>query len=122
MFKYIRDPLFIIGWLLYFVNRYIIKTHLPEKEIFFNGYFSDLLLIPCALPLLLFIYRLLEIRHSDSPPSLQEVIFHLNIWSVLFEGIGPIFLTTAISDIGDVIAYWIGGIATWMLWKKLYTI
>jgi hypothetical protein len=118
MFLYIRDPLFISGCLLYLGNRFLLKPLLPNEELFFHAYFSDLLLIPCALPPILLIHRFLLIRNLDEIPSFQEILIHLVVWSSLFEWIGPNFITTATSDSVDIIAYWAGGIVSWMLWNK----
>jgi hypothetical protein len=118
MFLYIRDPLFLSSCLLYACNQFLLKPLLPNEELFFHGYFNDLLLIPCALPPLLLIHQYLSIRGSNELPSFQEVLTHLIIWSLLFEWIGPILIATATSDLGDIFSYWAGGMVSWMLWNK----
>jgi hypothetical protein len=118
MFLYTRDSLFISACLLYLGNRFLLKPFLPDEEIFFHGYFNDLLLIPCALPPVLLIHKLLSARKPDKFPSFREILVHLIIWSLLFEWIGPIFIKSATSDIGDVFSYWVGGVLSWVLWNR----
>lgn len=121
MFKYICDPLCIIGWIAYIGNKWILDFFHFQKIKFFDSYFNDFFLIPCVLPPLLLIHRLISLRKSDKFPTLKEVIYHLVIWSIWFEGLGPIFFKQAVSDIWDIVAYWSGGIISWMIWNK-YTI
>src|ERR1043166_7211597 len=66
-FGYLRDRLFLIGCILYAVNRWIIKPHLHVA--FFQNWFNDSLLIPCALPPLLLAHRWLGLRNHHAPPS-----------------------------------------------------
>jgi hypothetical protein len=118
MFLYTRDSLFIFSCLLYLGNRFLLKSFLPDEEVFFHNYFNDLLLIPCALPPALLIDRLLFIRSLDGFPSFKEILIHLITWSLLFEWVGPIFIKNATSDLGDVFSYWVGGVVSWVLWNR----
>lgn len=117
MFRYLRDPLFISGWCLYGINRWLLKPHLPAGETFLRGHFNDLLLVPCVLPLLLLVHRKFSLRQTDAPPSLREVALHLLVWSIYFEFVGPLFVTSATADIWDVLAYWTGGLVAWAIWN-----
>jgi hypothetical protein len=78
---------------------------------------NDLLLIPCALPLVLFIHKTFGLRKADSFPKIFEVILHLVIWSIYCEWIGPIIQNKGIADPLDVLAYWVGGLLSWALWN-----
>src|SRR3954469_25552592 len=102
-FRYAGDPLFIFCCAAYAVNRWALKPH--SHSAFLHGYFNDLLLIPCALPLALWIQRRCGARGHDEFPSAGEVLFHLTIWSVLFEVIGPRLMLHATGDALDVLAY-----------------
>jgi hypothetical protein len=117
MFRYIRDPLFVICTLLYVANRWLVKPRLAVNEVFFRGYLNDLLLIPCALPPMLLLHRYLSLRSHDSFPTRAEVILHLVVWSVYCEWIGPMIQHKGVSDLVDVLAYWIGGIGSWVVWN-----
>jgi hypothetical protein len=114
----LRDPLFLLGWCMYAVNRWLLKPHLPTGETFFRGHFNDLLLVSCVLPLLLLLHRKLSLRRTDAPPSLREIVIHLLVWSIYFELIGPLFVTRATADAWDVLAYWTGGLAAWAVWNR----
>ena len=113
-FRYGRDPLFLVGCALYVANRWWWKPHLPGPIL--HGYFNDFLLIPCALPPLLLVHRLLRWRRDDAPPSGAEIAGHLLAWSVLFEWIGPRFVTGTTADPWDVAAYTAGALAAWLWW------
>ena len=113
-FGYWGDPLFLLGCALYVLNRWLLKPYLHSD--FLHGQFNDLLLIPCALPLVLWIQRQLGIRSHDLAPTLREIIFHLAMWSVLFEIIGPRVLSVT-GDPLDVLAYFVGGTLAALWWN-----
>jgi len=84
---------------------------------FLHSHFDDLLLIPCALPLFLFVQRKLNWRQHDLPPTAGEILGHLLIWSVLFEWIGPKLMRT-VGDFRDVLAYIAGAILAALWWHR----
>jgi hypothetical protein len=88
------------------------------RNAFMRGHFDDLLLIPCALPLLLLAQRGLGLRTHDQPPSASEISFHLVVWSILFEVIGPHLIRRATGDPRDVVAYVSGGILAGLWWNR----
>lgn len=114
-FRYALDPLCIACCAFYAVNRWVIKPHVTS--VFLHGYFNDMLLIPCALPILLWAQRKLGLRKTDATPDLAEILFHLVIWSVLFEAIGPHIMHTT-GDIWDVVVYTIGAFVAWAWWNR----
>jgi hypothetical protein len=118
MFRYIRDPLFVVCTVLYVVNRWLVKLRPAVGEAFFRSYLNDLLLIPCALPPMLFLHRHLSLRPHDSFPTRGEVMLHLVVWSLYCEWVGPVIQHQGIGDPLDVLAYWIGGIGSWALWNR----
>jgi len=113
-FGYWRDPMFLLCCGLYALNRWMLKPQLHSG--FLHGQFNDLLLIPCALPLVLWVQRVLGLRTHDLPPTVFEIISHLAVWSVLFEFIGPrVFPVTG--DPLDVLVYFAGGVFAAMWWN-----
>ena len=114
-FGYWRDPLFLLGCASYALNRWVLKAQLHSD--FMQGQFNDLWLIPCALPLVLWVQRLLGLRTHDLPPTGFEIIFHLAVWSVLFEVIGPRVLPVT-GDLLDVFAYLVGGLFAAIWWHR----
>jgi len=114
-FRFHRDPLFLIGCAAYGLNRFWLKGHVHSA--FLHSHFDDLWLIPCALPLLLWVHRRLRWR-DDRPPTFLEVTSHLVVWSVLFEALGPRLMRHAIGDGWDVVCYWIGGGLAWLWWNR----
>ncbi len=116
-FGYVFDPLFLICCALYASNRWLIKPH--THIAFFNNWFNDILVIPCALPILLLIHRKLRLRDHDRPPTPSEVLAHVVGWSILFEVIGPHIMTTT-GDPWDAVAYLCGGVASFFCWRHFY--
>jgi len=115
-FLYCRDPLFLGSCTLYVLNRWLLKPHL--HSVFLRSHFNDLLLIPCALPPVLLIHRWLGLRSAQRMPRLSEIAFHLALWCVLFEFVGPRFMPGATGDLWDIAAYCLGGtIAAWW-WRR----
>ncbi|HEU6448850.1 MAG TPA: hypothetical protein VFV23_10485 [Verrucomicrobiae bacterium] len=116
LFRYWRDPLFLGGCFAYAINRWLIKPHFHHG--FFHSHFDDFWLIPCALPPVLWLHRKMALRSNDAPPKLSEIIFHLVSWSLLFEWIGPRFVSHTTSDPGDVVAYAAGALLAGLWWSR----
>jgi hypothetical protein len=114
-FRYALDPLCVVCCGLYVLNRWFIKPHVTST--FLHGYFNDTLLIPCALPILLWMQRKCGLRKNDNPPDVTEILFDLVIWSVLFEWIGPHIMRVT-GDIWDVAAYCAGAVVAWAWWNR----
>src|SRR5580765_2675534 len=114
-FRYLRDPLFLAGCGAYALNRWGLKPHV--HSVFLHSWFNDLLLIPCALPVVLWLQRRLKLRFHDEPPRPGEILFQLLIWSILFEGIGPLLMPRVIGDPWDVVAYTVGGLFAGLWWQ-----
>ena len=114
-YSFLRDPLWWIGCALYALNRWWLKGHVHSA--FLHGYFDDLFLIPCALPPLLRVHELLHVRQAGQPPTAGEIVFHLVIWSVLFEVIGPHIMKTT-GDPLDVLVYIVGGLFAGWWWRR----
>lgn len=119
-FRYLLDPLFLLAVSGYAVNKWFICRELAPSNIFVHGYLNDLLLIPAALPPLLFVHRKLGIRVHDDPPSLFEIGLHAVIWSVFLEIIGPPLYGVGTADLWDAVAYATGGLLAWCAWRGYY--
>lgn len=113
-FGYWRDPLFLICCGLYALNRWAIKPHVHSP--FLRHQFNDLLLIPCALPSVLWLQAQLGLRQRNDSPSFAEIGFHVAVWSVLFELIGP-HLMRVTGDPLDALAYGVGGLGAGIWWR-----
>lgn len=115
-FRYALDPLCIFGCAVYALNRWLVKPHVDG--IFLHGHFNDLWLIPCALPLVLWLHRNLGLRNHDGPPTPGEVGLHLAVWSIICELVGPRLFVHATGDVLDVLAYAVGGLAALAWWQR----
>jgi hypothetical protein len=114
-FRYFRDGLFLAACSLYGLNRWCIRPH--AHAAFLRHHFNDLLLIPCALPPLLFFHRWLRLRTHDEMPTGAEIALYLTVWSILFEVIGPRMMSRATGDPLDVLAYAVGGVLAGLWWN-----
>lgn len=114
-FQYLRDPVFLGALALFALNNLLLRHAFPSP--FLRHHFNDLLLIPCALPLLLRVHVQLGLRRATDFPSLAEIAGHLLVWSLLFEIAGPRLTAHATSDALDILCYWSGGAVAWALWN-----
>lgn len=114
-FGYLADPCCAAAWALYALNRFWAATHFGGA--FLRGHFNDLLLIPAALPPVLWLQRIGKLRDHDRPPHWSEIGFHLLVWSVLFEVVGPHWMPVT-GDPADVGAYLAGGLAAGLWWNR----
>jgi hypothetical protein len=114
-FRYCGDPLFLLACVLYAANRWWWKRQFQVG--FLNDYFNDLLLIPCALPPVLWLQRRLGLRGHDAPPDAREILLHLAVWSVLFEIAGP-HLMQVVGDMRDIAAYAVGALVAGWFWSR----
>ena len=114
-YGYARDPVCLVACAFYAANRWGLPATLRGP--FLRNHFNDLLLIPAALPPILWLQRRLCLRHSDTPPNWQEVLLHLVVWSVAAEVVGPHLFAHATGDICDVAAYSAGAAVATVLWS-----
>lgn len=114
-FRYLRDPVWLAACALYVLNRWVIKPHISGA--FFHSWFNDLLLIPCALPPMLWLHRRMNLRAHDGAPTTAEVLGHLVFWTLLFEVAGPRFMPHATGDWMDAIAYATGAVLALACWR-----
>jgi len=114
-FRYALDPLCLAGCAFYALNRWGLKPH--TQVAFLRYWFNDLLLIPCALPLVLQVHRWMKWRQDDRPPSAAEVFGHLLFWSVLFEVAGPCLMRGVTGDWRDAVAYTAGAVVAFGCWR-----
>lgn len=113
-FRYALDPLCLISCAAYAVERWIVRPRF--SGVFWHGYSTDFLLIPAALPLLLWIYRRLGLRAGDTWPAWSEIGLHLAVWSVAAELTAPHLFRSATGDWRDVLAYAVGAVIAGCWW------
>lgn len=113
-FAYWRDPLCLIAMGCYVINRWGLKPVLDVP--FLTNHFNDLLLIPAALPLVLWVQRKLGWRSHDRNPDVKEIALHLVVWSIISEGLGPYLFDHPTRDWRDLVAYTAGAILAGLWW------
>ncbi|HWA24930.1 MAG TPA: class I SAM-dependent methyltransferase [Lacunisphaera sp.] len=113
-FRYVFDPLCLLAAVAYLVDRAWLRTHL--SGVFWHDQAADCLLIPAALPVLLWIYRGLGLRAHDAWPSWREVGLALVVWSIAAEGVAPLIFPAATGDWVDILAYAAGAAIALAWW------
>jgi hypothetical protein len=116
-FGYVRDPLCALACGGYAFNRWLLRPLGWAAGPFMRGHFNDLLLIPAALPLLLWLQRRLGVRATDQPPSWREIGLHFAVWSIAAEMLAPRFMPHATGDWIDVAAYAAGAVVSGCVWQ-----
>ena len=116
-YGYAADPICLIACALYAANRCWLAQH--TDSVFLHSYFNDLLLIPAALPLALWLQRRLGCRSHDRAPSWGEIVLHLVVWSVTAEAIVPHLLAHSVADWKDVAAYTCGSLVAGCWWQEV---
>ncbi len=120
-FRYLRDPLFVFCFVLYFLNRWIIKPFFPND--FSRDSLNDVICIPFWIPIMLFFMRKIHLRKNDNPPSGSEILIPLILWSWFFEAylpFIPFFKHLATSDYQDILCYTVGAVVAAIFWKLWY--
>ena len=115
-FRYALDPVFLASTLLYVLNRTWLASRSGGAAPFLTDHFDDVLLIPCALPLLLWLQRWARLRTHDLPPTVGEIAGALALWAVLFEFVFPRLLGRGVGDPLDVVAYAGGALLAGSVW------
>jgi hypothetical protein len=117
-FRYWRDPVCVLACALYVVNRWFVPGDLKGR--FLDNHFNDLLLIPAALPLYLWLLRRLGLRSSDAVPGWDEILVNLVIWTVAAEILAPIVWEWATGDLLDALAYLAGAVIAGLWWRNRF--
>jgi hypothetical protein len=115
-FGYWRDPVCLIACGLYALNRFWLRARVGGD--FLIGYFNDLLLLPAALPWVLWVQRKLRVRAHDRYPGWGEILLHLIVWAVIAEAVLPRFASSAVADWADVVAYSVGAAFAGIGWTS----
>jgi hypothetical protein len=113
-FRYLGDPLCLVACIGYAANRWLVPAEM--KGAFFSGYFADLLLIPAALPIVLWLHRRLGLRRDDRVPTVAEVGLHLALWGCVAEFVGPHVFAWTVADPRDLLAYAAGAVLATGYW------
>lgn len=115
-FRYGADPVCLAACAAYLVNRLVIPD--AWKGGFLHHHFNDLLLIPAALPWILWVQRRLGTRKHDQFPSCWETSAAFILWSIAAELLAPMLSHRATADPWDVAAYAGGAIVATLWWQS----
>lgn len=118
-YGYLRDPVFVSAFFLYWLNRFAIKPFTNAG--FFHDYFNDFLCVPFFVPIVVSIARLCRLRNHDRPPEVHEIILPLLVWSIMFELMLPanrFWSRWATGDPIDVLWYSVGAFVASLCWAR----
>ena len=114
-FRYAADPLCVLACAAYVTGRWLLRQYIHTG--FWHDQFADLLLIPAALPFMLWLQRRLGLRAHDDRPTWSEIGFHFVVWSVAAEAVAPLLFKSAVGDWYDVLAYGCGAVLAGCWWN-----
>lgn len=114
-FGYLRDPLFLVCLVLYFLNRFVGKPLTGGG--FLHEHFNDLICIPFWLPILLWFSKKAGLRKTNAPPLLIEVLVPTAGWSMIFEFWLPMLSSRFVGDPWDMTWYLLGGMGAYYVWR-----
>ncbi len=113
-FRYAADPLCLLACAAYVAARWGLRRYIHAG--FWHDQFTDLLLIPAALPLMLWVQRRAGLRANDARPTWAEIGFHFAVWSLAAEVAAPLLFKSATGDWRDAVAYGCGAVLAGGWW------
>jgi hypothetical protein len=120
-FAYLKDPMFLACFCLYWINRDLEYCHLSMPLL--ESHLNDVVCIPFWVPIMLWAARKTGLRQHDRPPEGFEIVIPLLLWSVLFEVVIPIqgnWAVPAVADPYDVLCYCVGSLLAVVFWRHHY--
>ncbi|HBE71276.1 MAG TPA: hypothetical protein DDW52_24275 [Planctomycetaceae bacterium] len=118
-YGYLRDPVFVSAFSLYWINRFLVKPFTDSS--FVHNHLNDFLCIPFFVPVVVFVARSCKLRPHDRPPEAHEILLPLLVWSVMFELILPAhsyWSRWAVGDPIDIVWYCIGAFVASLCWTR----
>ncbi|MEM1108169.1 MAG: hypothetical protein AAGH99_05695 [Planctomycetota bacterium] len=88
-----------------------------------SSYLNDVLCVGVVVPIMLFAARWVKFRRHDMPPTAEEIIVAVLVWSLMYEVALPRFdfwATPMTPDPFDVTAYAVGGALVSLAWRWAY--
>lgn len=125
-FGYLTDRLGCLALGAYTVNRFwlvprgaaALRIHAPWLGELLHSHFDDFLMMPAALPVVLWLQHRLGLRPHDAPPTWTEMWAHLGIWTLMAKVVGPFWLHHGVPDPWDVPYFVAGGVLACLWWQR----
>ncbi len=120
-FRYIKDPLFLCCFNLYWINFWLEEYDMSTQLL--TSYLNDVICIPFWIPIMLWGQKRLGLRNHDAAPEHLEIAIPLVMWAVLFEVIIPACRglgIPAVADPNDVLCYCAGAMIAVIFWRWYY--
>ncbi|NHE56962.1 magnesium citrate secondary transporter [Cyclobacterium plantarum] len=110
----LKNPYFLLPALLFWVNQYLERIQAIFIPYLYS-YFDDLMAMPVVLGTTLQIYRWIHPLKNGFVFTPVQVMVGLVYFSILFEGLLPIWSSTYTRDFWDVGCYLIGTVYFYFL-------
>jgi hypothetical protein len=107
-----RNPLLQVCSFLYVLHT-VLRQFVAIENAFLNYYLNDLLCLPLVLGAAVFLQRNLVLRQPAYALTAWQIGLVVVYFSVMFEGVIPLFVSRYTADFRDVICYGLGG---WLFW------
>jgi hypothetical protein len=120
-FAYLKDPLFLVCFSVYWIHR--VLKYFDLSTPFLSGYLNDVICAPFWVPILVWVIKKTGLRPQDHPPSAAEIVIPVLIWTALFEVVLPaqqVWKIPTVADPYDVLAYWLGALLSVLFWRWYY--
>ena len=121
-FLYLRDPLFVTAFSLYFLNRLVFRP--LQLGSFFHDHFNDLICIPFWAPIAAWLLKISGLRPRPLTPQPIEILAMVITMSVVFEVVLPAipwFRGRTTPDLWDINFYLGGAIGGVLFWNRYYS-
>ncbi len=105
--------------LVYSLNRWFIIP-IAKSPAFFQEYLGDILALPVYLPLSVYIAVRLRIIPQCFQLHFGHILGAVILFSIIFEGLVPLFDDSSTRDLLDVAAYLLGGVFVYLT-NRLYS-
>lgn len=113
-FHLLRDPFWIMATLCYVLHK-CWQSVFPDSG-WMDQYWSDIWMLPCALPVILSLYSAFGLRKPGALPSVAEILSHGVLWGLMAEFLGPMLFAHSVGDPWDLVAYAVGGFFIFARW------
>jgi hypothetical protein len=107
-----RNPFLQVCSFLYVLHT-VLRQFVQIENAFLNHYLNDLLCMPLVFGAAIFLQRNLVLRQPDYALNKWQTGLVTVYFSVMFEGVIPLFVSRYTADFFDVICY---GLGSWLFW------
>ncbi len=117
MITVVKHPVFIVSAVLFWINQYLEKVMGIFIPIY-HAYGDDLMAMPVAFGICLQVMRWLHPLKNQLVFTKRQLLIGLGYFSLVFEGILPLYAEKYVADPLDVVCYAIGSYVFYLFMNK----